>query len=110
MKSRDRRDFGAFQEPLSQPHLSARLYYTIILSGLLIGTLMSCLGGWLYLKGDAKPIGRGIWEESASQFVVPICAIVGATFGGLSGVVAAVGITTYRRKMSRREITERGNL
>jgi hypothetical protein len=78
-------------------NLPAKLYYGIILSGLLFGMFSCSLGGWLYLESDGKPTGRGIWDESASQFVIPICAIIGATFGGLAGVATAVGITTYRR-------------
>jgi hypothetical protein len=110
MRNRDLEDPGLSREPHCHSYLSARLFYGIILSGLLIGMYLSCLGGWLYLEGDAKPTGRGIWEASASQFVLPICAIIGATFGGLIGVAAAVGVTTYRRKMSESEITEKGEL
>jgi hypothetical protein len=110
MQNRDREAPGLPPEPLSQTHLSARLFYAIITSGLLMGMLLSCLGGWLYLEGNAKPTGRGIWEESASQFVVPICAIIGATFGGLAGVATAVGVTNYRRKMSKKKLTARGDL
>lgn len=86
-----------FEAPHATLNLRTGTFYGIILSGLLLGMFASCLGGWLYLKGDSKPTGRGIWDESASAFVIPICAIIGATFGGLAGVGTAVGLTAYRR-------------
>src|SRR5271156_1600414 len=88
-------------KPQACCNLSSRLFYGIILMGLWLGLFASCSGGWVYLQGDRKPSGRGIWEESAGQFVIPICAIVGATFGGLAGVAAAVGLAVYRRGNTR---------
>jgi hypothetical protein len=98
MQCQDGEQQAALGNSFPRTKLSARLFYGIIVSGLLFGMSASCLGGWLYLDGSGKPTGHSIWNESASQFVIPICAIIGATFGGLSGVGGAVAISTYRRR------------
>ena len=70
--------------------LTPRLYYGIIIAGLLLGITICTSAGWAYLSsGDAKPTGRSIWEEMAEDFVIPICVMIGATFGGLAGVAVA---------------------
>jgi len=82
--------------PLAHNHLSARLFYGIILSGLLLGLVACSLGGWVYLEfGDQTPTGHRIWEGIARVFVIPICAMIGSTFGGLFGVTVAVVLTVY---------------
>ena len=46
--------------------------------------------GWAYLHfGDRKPTGRRIWDADAGDFVIPVCVMIGATFGGLAGVLWA---------------------
>jgi len=71
--------------------LSARVFYGVILAGVLLGTVACAAAGWAYLEfGDRKPSGRRIWEGEAESFVIPISVMVGATFGGLAGVLAAV--------------------
>src|SRR5262245_6589344 len=71
--------------------LSACVFYGVILAGVLVGTVACAAAGWAYLEfGDRKPTGRRIWEGDAESFVIPISVMVGATFGGLAGVSAAV--------------------
>lgn len=76
----------------TRQQMSARIFYGLILAGVLSGVLVCSLGGYLYLSDAAhlKPTGRRIWEASAEQFVVPICVMIGGTFGGMAGVAAAV--------------------
>ena len=83
--------------PLSQTVLPSWLYYGTIVSGLLIGMIVCCLGGWFYLLEHHKLSSRISWDDNASQFVIPVCAIVGATFGGIAGVAAALGFTAFLR-------------
>jgi hypothetical protein len=79
--------------------LPARLFYGLILGGVLLGAAAFAAAGWSYLAfGDARPTGRRVWDGIADQFVVPISAMIGATFGGLLGVVAAVGLDARRRR------------
>jgi hypothetical protein len=90
---------GVYYLPRTPPirnHLSARVFYGIILGGLLLGLVACSLGGWAYLEfGDRTPTGHRIWEGIARHFVIPICAMIGSTFGGLFGVAVAVALTAY---------------
>ncbi|HEV3438802.1 MAG TPA: hypothetical protein VG122_15660 [Gemmata sp.] len=82
--------------PQANNHLPARLFYGIVLGGLLLGLVACSLGGWAYLEfGDGTPTGHRIWEGIARVFVIPICAMIGSTFGGLFGVAVAVALTAY---------------
>ena len=74
-----------------KPHLPARVFYGIIVAGIVLGIVLCALGGWAYLEaGDRKPTGRRAHRGSAEVFVIPVCVIVGGTFGGLGGVAVAV--------------------
>lgn len=74
----------------TKPRLPARVFYGTIVAGMLLGVGLGVLSGWLYLdSGDRKPTGRRIWDGSAEAFVIPIGVMVGATFGGVAGFVAA---------------------
>jgi hypothetical protein len=87
------------------PRLSARVFYGIIIAGVLLGMAAAVGAGWLYLESDsARPTGRRIWDGDAATFVIPICVMVGATFGGMLGVGAAVliEIASRRRKSPTR--------
>jgi hypothetical protein len=86
--------------PPTRPALPARFFYGIILAGFLLGTLSFSLGGWAYLlAGDRKPTGHRIWDgDIASVFVIPISAMLGATFGGLTGVSFAIALSFYRKR------------
>ncbi len=75
----------------ASPGLPAWLFYGSIIAGLILGIAVCVLAGWSYLQvGDRKPTGRRIWDSNAEDFVIPICAMIGATFGGLAGVGAAI--------------------
>lgn len=75
----------------TRPRLPARVFYGVIVAGVLLGIAVCAVAGWWYLNsGDAKPTGRRIWDADAEAFVIPICVMIGATFGGLAGVAAAV--------------------
>jgi hypothetical protein len=75
--------------------LSSKVFYGIIASCFFLGLTASCMGGWTYLQGDLKPTSRGIWEDTSTQFLIPVCAMIGATFGGLTGVLLAAGYSTW---------------
>jgi hypothetical protein len=84
--------------PRGPGRLSARSYYGIIVSGVVLGVLICGMAGWGYAhSSDARPTGRRIWETDAKDFVVPVCIMIGATFGGLAGVFAAIGLDQRRR-------------
>jgi hypothetical protein len=71
--------------------LTARGFYAVILGGVVVGTTLCATAGWVYLhSGEPRPTGRRIWDGLADEFVIPICVMVGATFGGLVGVATAV--------------------
>jgi hypothetical protein len=104
MKSQASNSQNLIVKPLAPAVLPSWFYHGTIILGLLIGMLACCLGGWFYLLEDHKVSGRSIWEDNASQFVVPVCAIVGATFGGIAGVGAVAGFTAFRRTRYKTEI------
>jgi hypothetical protein len=65
----------------------------------LLGAIASAATAWIYLEsGTAKPTGRRIWDGIADQFVVPISLMVGATFGGLLGLVTAIAADLRTRR------------
>ena len=73
------------------PRLPARAFYGIILAGVLLGVLAAGGAAWAHLNfGADRPDARQIWGDVAETFVVPVAVMVGATFGGLVGVGAAV--------------------
>lgn len=83
--------------------LPAGVFYGLIVAGVILGMSACAAGGWLDLKyGDAKPAGRRIWDGIADQFLVPVCVMIGATFGGLLGVALAITCDRQARKRHRR--------
>jgi hypothetical protein len=89
----------------ARPRLRGRVFYGIIAAGVVLGAAASAGMGWAYLEWSAgKPTGRRIWDGLAVHFVVPISVMMGATFGGLAGVAAAIGLDlSARRRESRSE-------
>lgn len=86
-----------------RPRLSAPVFYSVIIMGVILGIMLSVAAGWTYLQSnERKPTGRRIWEADAANFVIPICVMVGATFGGLAGVASAV---LLEKLMARRPTT-----
>jgi hypothetical protein len=65
------------------------VFYGLIVAGVLLGSAAAAVGGWAYSRTGA-PEGRGVSGDAAKGLVVPIAAMVGATFGGLAGVALAV--------------------
>jgi len=85
-----------------KPHLSARVFYGVIIGGVFVGIAVCAIAGWAYLEyDDRKPTGRRIWATTASDFLIPVCVMVGATFGGMMGVAAAVLWERRRLKTKR---------
>lgn len=83
----------------NRPHLPARVYYGVIVAGVVFGVALAVFGGYMYLEsGDRKPAGRRIWDGAAEGFVLPICAMVGGTFGGLAGFAAAAVLEARGRR------------
>jgi hypothetical protein len=79
--------------------LRARVFYGIIVAGVLAGAVACAATGWIYLESaTAKPTGRRIWDGVAEQFVVPICVMIGATFGGLLGLLTAIAADFRTRR------------
>jgi hypothetical protein len=90
---------------LNRTRLSAGIFYGIILGGLFLGIVTFCLGGWAYLEfSDRTPTGHRIWDGIARLLVIPICAMIGATFGGLVGVGVSVLITVWGTGCRKNEI------
>ncbi|MBA4065577.1 MAG: hypothetical protein C0501_18060 [Isosphaera sp.] len=75
----------------TKPRLPARVFYGVIVAGVLLGSAAAAAGGWAYAR-DGEPEGRGVWADAAKGLVVPVAAMVGATFGGLAGVALAVAL------------------
>jgi hypothetical protein len=80
--------------------LPAWVFYGVIVAGVVVGALGCTASGWWYVEyAGARPTGRRVWDGVADQFVVPICVMIGATFGGLLGVAVAIA---WDRRRSRR--------
>ncbi len=74
----------------TRPRLPSVVFYGIILAGVVFGAATAALAGWYYLEqGNANPVGRRIWSDVAKWLVIPICAMIGTTFGGLIGFFTA---------------------
>ena len=83
MRSEDQ-STGESATGTTTPRLPARVFYGVIVAGVLLGAIASGAGAWLYLDaGDREPTGRRIWGDVARSFVVPIAVMMGSTFGGL---------------------------
>ncbi len=97
------------EQPLHEPatgttktRLSARVFYGVILAGVLLGSLASGGAAWAYLEsGDREPTGRRVWGDVAKTFVIPVAVMMGATFGGLMGFFVAVVLDRRQQRPSR---------
>jgi hypothetical protein len=90
-----------------KPCLSARVFYGVILAGVLSGCVLAAISGWVYLiAGDRRPTGRRIWDGTAEDFLIPIGMMVGATFGGLAGFGLAV---ILERRKAGKQLESRSN-
>jgi hypothetical protein len=84
--------------PIPRHRLSARVFYGVIVAGVLLGTLISAAAAWAYLEaGDRQPTARRIWGDVATMFVIPVAVMIGATFGGLIGFATAAVLDRKRR-------------
>lgn len=82
--------------------LPASVFYGVIIAGIILGIAACMMGGWIYLDcGAEKPVGRRIWAGIADQLLVPVCVMIGATFGGLAGVALAIACDSRFRKRYR---------
>ncbi len=73
------------------PRLLARSFYAVIATGVALGASAAGGAAWAYVSGDdARPEGRRVLTDVAADIVVPVAVMMGATFGGLAGVAAAV--------------------
>src|SRR5262245_24856713 len=87
----------------SRPRLRGRAFYGIIVAGVVLGAVLCAATGWAYIElGEGKPTGRRIWDGIAEHFVVPISLMIGATFGGLIGLAAAIGLELRARRRESR--------
>jgi len=79
-------------EPTAGHHrLPARVFYGLIVAGVLLGIGLCGSAAWAYLEeGDREPTGRRIWGDVAKEFVIPLAVMMGSTFGGLMGFAVAV--------------------
>jgi hypothetical protein len=75
------------------------VFYGVIVAGVVLGALASGAGAWLYLEaGDREPTGRRVWGDVAREFVIPVAVMMGSTFGGLAGFLAAAGLERRARQ------------
>jgi hypothetical protein len=78
--------------------LPARVFYGVLLAGVLLGSCICGTAAWAYMEaGDREPTSR-IWSDNAMSLVVPIGVMIGATFGGITGFATAVIWETRRTK------------
>lgn len=86
--------------------LPVRVFYVVIVAGVVLGSLVCAGSGWWYLEfSGTRPTGRRVWDGVADHFVVPICVMIGSTFGGLLGLVIAIALDFRSRR--RRSTEER---
>lgn len=90
-------------QPIGSIHrLPARWFYGLIVGGVVLGLTGCVAAGWFYLEyGGRQPSGRRVWDGLASEFVIPVCAMIGSTFGGLAGVMAAMVCDSWHSIRSR---------
>ncbi len=81
--------------------LRGRTFYGIIVACVIAGALILATAGRADLESaGGRPMGRRIWEGVADHFVVPICVMIGATFGGLLGLATAI-VLDFRARRRR---------
>lgn len=74
------------------PRLPARAYYAVIAAGVVGGAAVAGGAGWVFVARGGEADGRRVLADVANELVVPLAAMMGATFGGLAGVAAAVAL------------------
>ena len=85
------------------PRLPARVFYGVILAGVILGALAAGMWAVQYLEaGDREPTGRRVWGDVARGLVVPIAVMMGSTFGGLVGFFTAAA---WEKRRSRTSLT-----
>lgn len=78
--------------------LSARAFYGAIAAGVVLGVVAAGAAAGGYLRaGGPRPEARRVWGDVADDFVVPVAAMMGGTFGGLAGLAAAALLDRRRR-------------
>ena len=78
--------------------IRARTFYGVIVAGVALGAAAAGGGAWAYVTSDAaRPDGRRVLADVAEEIVVPVAVMMGATFGGLAGVAAAVLLDRTKR-------------
>jgi hypothetical protein len=76
--------------------LPARVFYPILVAGVLLGALAAGAGAWMHLDaGDREATGRRIW---GAEITAPIAVMMGSTFGGLAGFAIAAVWDGRRRR------------
>jgi len=79
------------------------VFYGVTAACVLVGMMTCAAGDWFYLLyGDASPTGLRMWDGQADQFLLSVCAVIGAIFGGLLGVAMAIVGDNQVRKRDRR--------
>lgn len=87
----------------SAARLSGRVFYGVLLAGVLLGSTACGGAAWAYTAaGDREPTGR-LWSDNAMSLVVPIGTMIGATFGGLAGFATVVIWETRRTLLREKE-------
>lgn len=71
--------------------LPARAFYSIIVAGVLLGLLAGAGGAWAFLQSQPPQPDR------PRELMIPIAAMIAATFGGIAGVAAAVRLDLRQR-------------
>ena len=70
--------------------LPARVFYGVILAGVLLGSLACGGGASLYLlDGGREATGQAIRGDVARELVMAVAIMTGATFGGILGFAVA---------------------
>lgn len=77
--------------------LPARAFYSIIVAGVLLGLLAGAGGAWAFLQSQPPQPDR------PRELMIPIAAMIAATFGGIAGVAAAVRLDLRQRGFRSQE-------
>jgi hypothetical protein len=99
MRSSDGNSVGP---AIGKARLPARVFYGVLLAGVLLGSCVCGTAAWAYTAaGDREPTSR-LWSDNAMSLVVPVGVMVGATFGGITAFAIAV---IWEKRRVRRDGT-----